>query len=240
MLILRHSLGLGGVETRLATLAEALDSAGGRATVIAGAGPLAARMAACADLRLVDFGALTDDGLKRLIAEAADGHTSAVLACEPRLIRAVPALAARVPVLLGLYGRGDRDRLAFGLVGGRRLPAALRALRASGRVAFASSSLVQARDNARLLGMPDEAVAVSPNGVPIPTGTPVISHGPVRSVALVCRLSHDKLLNVAAAIELVAAGRATGREVILDVYGTGNARALVVAMLRSRLPRGSW
>jgi hypothetical protein len=240
ILILRHSLVLGGVETRLATLAEAIHSAGGRATVLAGPGPLAERMAACADLRLVDFGALTDVRLKRLIDEAAAGHTGAILACEPRLLRAVPALAARAPVLLGLHGRGDRDRFAFGLAGGRRVPVALHALRASGRVALVSSSSVQARDNARLLDMPEGAVAVSPNCVCVPAGPPKISHGPVRSVALVCRLSHDKLLNVVAAIELVAAGRAAGRDVILDVYGSGSARALVLAMLRSRLPRGSW
>src|SRR5438270_2303277 len=126
MLILRHSLGLGGVETRLVTLAEAIASAGGRATVLAGPGPLAGRMAACADLRLVDFDSLTDSGLKRLVREAAATHASAVLACEPRLLRAVPTIAARVPVLLGLYGRGDPDRLAFGLAGGRRLPEVLR------------------------------------------------------------------------------------------------------------------
>jgi hypothetical protein len=240
ILILRHSLGLGGVETRLATLAEAIDSAGGRATVLAGPGPLAERMAGCADLRLVDFGALTDVRLKRLVHETAADHTCAVLACEPRLLRAVPVLATRVPVLLGLHGRGERDRLAFGLAGGRRMPVALRALRASGRVALASSSSLQAREHARLLDMPDDAVAVSPNGVPVPAGPSEISHGPVRSVALVCRLAHDKLLNVAAAIELVAAGRAAGCEVILDVYGSGSARPLVLAMLRRRLPRGSW
>jgi hypothetical protein len=143
-------------------------------------------------------------------------------------------------VLLGLHGRGDRDRFAFGLAGGRRVPVALRALRASGRVALVSGSAVQARDYARLLDIPEGAVAVSPNCVPVPAGAPKISHGPVRSVALVCRLSHDKLLNVVAAIELVAAGRAAGREVVLDVYGSGSARPLVLTMLRRRLPRGSW
>jgi hypothetical protein len=240
ILILRHSLALGGVETRLVTLAEAIHSAGGRATVVAGPGPLSERVAACADLRLVDFGALTDGCLKRLVHEASAEHTCAFLACEPRLLRAMPALAARVPVLLGLHGRGDRDRFAFGLAGGRRVPEALRALRASGRVALVSNSSLQARDNARLLGMPDDAVAVSPNCVPVPAGHPEISHGPVRSVALVCRLAHDKLLNVAAAIELVAAGRAASRQVILDVYGSGSARPLVLAMLRRRLSRGSW
>jgi hypothetical protein len=238
--MLRYSLGLGGVETRMATLAEAIHSAGGRATLLAGPGPLAERMGACADVRLVDFGAMTDDRLKQLVREAARGHTFAVLACEPRLIRAVPALAVRIPVLLGLYGRGDRDRFAFGLAGGRRLPTALRALTESGRVALASTSSLQARDNARLLGLPDDALAVSPNCVPVPTDPPSTSHGPVESVALVCRLTHEKLLNVAAAIELVAAGRAAGRRVVLDVYGSGSARSLVLAMLRRRLPRGSW
>jgi hypothetical protein len=240
MLILRPTLALGGVETRLATLAERLHDAGGVATVLAGDGPLAARVTACARLQRVDWPRLSDSELRQLVATAAGGHTCAVMACEPLLLRAVAPLAEHVPVLLGLHGRGDRNRMGFGLLGGRRLPRLIAALVASGRVVLTGTSPVQARDNARVLGLPDDAVHVSPNCVTAPPAPATVSAGEVATVALVCRLAPEKLHNVRAAIALVAAGRAAGRPVVLDVFGRGSATRLVRRLLARGLPDGAW
>jgi hypothetical protein len=163
-----------------------------------------------------------------------------VLACEPVLLRAVPRLASRVPVLLGLHGRGDPNRLGFGFFGGRRLPQVLAELLATRRVALVATCQVQARTQARQLGLPEQAVLISPNGVPAPAGAARLSAGAVRSIALVCRLTREKLTNVAAAIELTAAGRDAGRNVTLDIYGAGRAAPVVRAMLNRRLPAGAW
>ncbi len=240
LLLLRPTLALGGVETRLVTLAGAMRDAGGAATVLAGPGPLAGQAAECARLRIVDWSRLAGEEADRLVDAVAAEHTCAVVACEPRLLRTVPRLAARVPVLLGLHGRGDRNRMGFGLVGGRRLPEAIGLLAASGRVGLYGTSPVQARANARLLGLPDDAVRAVPNSVAAPPAPAEASAGPIASVALVCRLAPEKLNNVRAAVELVEAGRAAGRAVVLDVHGGGPAERFVARMLRRRLPAGAW
>jgi hypothetical protein len=240
LLILRPALELGGVETRLTTLAEALAAAGGRATVLAGGGQLEQRVRSCAELRVVDFSKLSDRRLAQLVSEAADGHDGAVLACEPVLLRAVAPLASRVPVLLGLHGRGDPNRFGFGFLGGRRLPETISRLVATRRVALVATCTVQARAQARQLGLADDVIWVSPNCVPVPPNPLSVSSGVVRSIALTCRLTREKLVNVAAAIELTVAGRDAGRDVTLDVYGGGHAFHIVRAMLRRRLPADAW
>jgi hypothetical protein len=240
ILILRPHLDVGGVETRFLTFAEALSAQGGEVTLLAGPGPLEERAKACASVRPVDFARIGDRDLHALVTEAAAGHTGAMLAAEPMLMRAVPHLAAKLPVVLGLHGRGDRNRLGFGLVGGRRLPEAVAAMAGSGRVALVAAAEAQAEAQARLLGLPAEAVAVSPNAVPSPGGPAAAAHGPVRSLVVLCRLAPDKLHNVAAAIELTAAGRSAGRDVVLHVHGDGAVAPLVRRMLSRRLPRGAW
>ncbi len=240
LLLLRPTLALGGVETRLVTLAEALRDAGGEATMLAGPGPLAPRARACARLQVVDWAGLGDRAVDRIVENAAAGQACAVLACEPVLLRTVPRLAARVPVVLGLHGRGDRNRMGFGLAGGRRLPEAIGLLAASGRVALYGTSAVQARANARLLGIADAAIRAVPNGVAAPPAPREVSHGPACRVAVVCRLAPEKLNNVRAAVELAGAGRAAGRPVVLDVHGSGPAAGFVRRLLARRLPAGSW
>jgi adenine-specific DNA methylase len=59
-------------------------------------------------------------------------------------------------------------------------------------------------------------------------------------LALVSRLSRRKLSHVSAAANLVAAGRATGREVRLDVYGAGPVQDEAVELIESRLPPVAW
>jgi hypothetical protein len=188
----------------------------------------------------VDWSTLGERQAGDLIRELATRHTCAILACEPTLLPWVPLLAGHLPVVLGLHYRGDRNRFGFGMIGGRRIPQVLQTLLATGRVALTSDCSVQAVDNARLLGLADDAVQVAPNGIVVPDWDGAVSVGPVRSVTLLCRLAGDKLLHVRAAIELVAAGLARGRDVTLQIYGSGRAEWLVRRMLQRALPASAW
>jgi hypothetical protein len=52
----------------------------------------------------------------------------------------------------------------------------------------------------------------------------------------VSRLERIKLSHIAAAAELVAAGRSAGAEVFPEVYGEGSAEGEAVALLEAVLP----
>jgi hypothetical protein len=110
------------------------------------------------------------------------------------------------------------------------------ALHASGRVAFTASNTRFAGEHAMALGLPAEAVSPWFPGVtppPVPAEPPA---GPVRVVALVCRLSPEKLPIVRAAADFVAAGLTYGADARLDVHGDGPAERAVRGVLAERLP----
>jgi hypothetical protein len=103
-------------------------------------------------------------------------------------------------------------------------------------VAFTASNSVFAAEHAQRLGLPPELVSGWFPGVDPPPGHDELSSGPVRRVAVVARLSREKLPIVAAGAELVAAGLAAGADVRLELHGTGPDEAEARALLGRALP----
>ena len=240
LLVITRCLMYGGSQTRYLTFAEALRRNGGGTTILAGDGPLAARARAAGELRIVPWYDLRLDDARRVVTEAAAGHTIAILTLEPWSLPLVATLARHVPVLLALEQRPGPERFGFGSFAGRALAARLAALHASGRVALVASSSDQARDHADSLGLPRSAIRPVINGIHVSAEPAGASSGPIDSVTLVCRLNPDKLPLVTAAADLAAAARADGHPVRLAVHGEGPGRGAARRTIAQRLPRGAW
>jgi hypothetical protein len=240
LLLIRHALGYDGGVTRFLSLAETLRRRGGEATILAGRGPLEGRAADSGTLRRVDWTGPTRRELGDLLRREARGHTAALIGCLPQTLPLVPDLAREIPVHLCVHSTPEALEESFR----RRRPLselsrALDSLHASGRVILSAASEAEAREHEERLGLPPASLSAFPNGVAARDGARP-SAGPIHTVALVSRLSVHKLPHVVAAAELVAAGLDAGREVRLEVHGSGNAEREAIEAIESRLPEGAW
>jgi hypothetical protein len=240
LLFLLPSLGHGGVEDRFLTLAKAVRGRGGSATVLAAPGALEKRAAECAELHLIDWAQEGNAASYDSVTRVAAGHDAAFVPCDPLLIHTVPTLVATMPVSLGLHNLPGSFPAWFGEVAWRRLVPLLTALHESRGIVLTAASALHAQEHASDLALPEGAVVSSPNGVEIPPDAGPVSSGAIRSVALVVRLSPEKRGHAAAAAALVAAGRARGHEVVLDVYGGGPDEEAMSATIAALLPGGGW
>jgi hypothetical protein len=240
LLLVRQRLGHAGGVTRFLALAKALIARGGRATMIAGPGPLQGRAAALGVLEAVDWSSGASRDGERFLAAAAYNRTATLIGCMPLTLPMVPALARIAPVHLcvhatpGALSASFAPRLSMSALG-----SILDALDRSGRVLLTAASELEAREHEEMLGLRTGTLAWVPNGVELPDRSEARA-GPIRRVALVSRLVAIKLPHVIAAIDLVAAGRAAGRDVSLEVHGAGPAGAQVRALLDARLPSDAW
>jgi hypothetical protein len=103
-----------------------------------------------------------------------------------------------------------------------------------------AASEVDAREHERRLELGSGALVAFPHGLEHCSDDDRPRSGPIRTVALVSRLERIKLPHVAAAAELVSAGRAAGAEVVLEVHGAGHAESEAVALLEAALPASAF
>jgi hypothetical protein len=241
LLLIRDAFGHDGGATRFLALAEALRGHGGHPKIVSGPGPLDERAAEAGALELVDWPTMQGLEALRVLERATEGQTAVVIDCNPVTFPMVPALARQVPVHLCVHATPAVLADDFGRhCSMAALGAVLGALHRSGRVALTAASELEASEHERVLDLPQGALVPCPNGVHVPERDGPSAAGPIRSVALVTRLVDVKLPHVAAAAELVAAGRAAGREVDLDVHGAGPSEAAAVAAIEAILPPGAW
>jgi hypothetical protein len=221
---LRH----GGMQTRFLTLARVCERRGDRVTVAAGPGPLEARFGACADTVPPEA----------TIEEAAR-HDVSVVSLDPSNVHLLGGLATTGRLHVCIHNAPGTFDGWFRPSTLERLRPLLRALHASGRVSLSAASERQARFHEEDLGLHAGAIEAWPNGVEA-TGNGRVWSGPVRSVGVVTRLSAEKEPVVRAGAELVAAGRELGRDVALDVYGSGPDERMFRELVDAALPGGGW
>ena len=235
LLLVLPDLGRGGMQIQLIELARASAHEGRRAVVMAPDGPLGDDVRAVADHERVDWERPRLETARRA-RELMGAGGVAVMQADPALIHLVPSLAATGRLHLGLHNRPDSFEDWFNPAVLARFRALLPALVASRRVTFTASNSAFAAEHARRLGLPPELVTGWFPGVDPPRGHDELSSGPVRRVAVVARLSREKLPIVAAGAELVAAGLAAGADVRLELHGGGPDEAEARALLARALP----
>ena len=236
LLLVLPDLGRGGMQLQLLELARAWARVGRRAVLMAPDGPLGDGVRAVADHERVDWDAPRLETARRARALMGEGGV-AVMQADPSLVHLVPSLAATGRLHLCLHNRPDTFEGWFDPAALERFRALLPALVASRRVTFTASNSAFAAEHARRLGLPPELVTGWFPGVDPPPGYDALSSGPVRRVAVVARLSREKLAIVAAGAELVAAGLAAGADVRLELHGDGPGEAEARALLGRALPR---
>jgi len=197
-------------------------------TVAGEAGPLEERFGACAGT--VGLGAVLDQ---------AACHDVAVVSLDPSNVHLLGGLAAGGRLHVAIHNAPGSFDGWFRPSTLERLRPLLRALHASGRVSMSAASERQARMHEEDLGLPAGAIEAWPGGVEVTQDGRVWS-GPVPSVGVVTRLSGEKEPLVRAGAELVAAGRELGREVRLDVYGSGPEEHGFRELVEATLPGGGW
>ena len=235
LLLVLPDLGRGGMQIQLIELARASAREGRRAVVMAPDGPLGDDVRAVADHERVDWARPRLETARRA-RELMGAGGVAVMQADPALVHLVPSLAATGRLHLCLHNRPGSFEDWFNPAALARLKALLPALVASRRVTFTASSSSHAAEHARRLGLPGELVSGWFPGIDSPPGYDELSAGRVRRVAVVARLSPEKLPIVAAGAELVAAGLAAGDDVRLEIHGGGPGEAVVRRLLERTLP----
>jgi hypothetical protein len=239
LLLVSPALDLGGMELQLLELARAATRRGRRAVILAGPGPLEAQARSVAAVEIADWSRPRLETARRARELAGEGGT-AVFQADPALLHLIAPLAAAGAVHLCLHNRPGTFEQWFNPATLERFRRLVPALHASGRVAFSASSMRGVRGHAAGFGLPEEAILPWFPGLDVPTGHDDRSSGPIATVAVVCRLSPEKLPLIAAGAELVAAGRAAGADVRLAVHGGGPSEADARALLAGRLPAGEY
>ena len=232
-LLIVPSLAYGGMELQMIELARALGRRGGSATIMAADGPLAAQAREVAEVELTDWSRPREETAGRA-AELVRGGV-AVLPADPVLAHLVEPLAAAGLVHLCVHNRPGTFEGWFPPDVLAELLASAPRLHASRRVAFTASSSPNAVAHALGLGLPPGSIRAWFPGVDAPAGGEVAA-GPVRRVAVVTRLSPEKLPILASAALLVAAGLEAGADVVLDVHGEGPAEDATRELLAQHLP----
>jgi putative flippase GtrA len=232
-LLILPSLAYGGMERQLIDLARALRERGGRATILAGDGPLADEAREVAEVELIDWSRPAAETAARAV-QLARGAVVA-LPADPLLMHLLEPLAGAAYLHVAVHGRPGALESWFGPHGTQLLGRVVPELYDDGRATFTASSVPNGVEHARRLGLPPGAMpAWLPGVAGVPASAPAT--GPVRRVTVVVRLSPEKLAMVAAGAELVAAGLDAGADVTLDVYGEGPAEDAVRRLLAQRLP----
>jgi hypothetical protein len=228
VLLVLPDLKHGGMQTRFLTLARECERRGHRVTVAAGPGPLEARFGACADMVRLEA-----------VLEGASHHDVAVVSLDPSNVHLLGGLATAGRLHICIHNAPGTFDGWFRPSTLERLRPLLAALHASGRVSLSAPSERQARFHEEDLDLPPGTIEAWPNGVEV-TGDGRAGSGPVRSVGVVTRLSAEKEPVVRAGAELVAAGRELGREVALDIYGSGPDEQMFRDLVEAALPQGAW
>jgi len=211
------------MELQLLTLACAFRAAGGRVAFLAGAGPLEPAAREMGQLERVDWQSTPRIETARLARAMTGPSTAAVLQADPATLHLLGSLAAAGRVHLCLHNPAGTFEEWFAPAALERFRELVPALHASGRVGISASSAPHAAAHAETFGLPRGAITPWLPGVEHPRQQSNVSSGPVRSVGVVCRLSKEKLPVIEAGARLVAAGRAAGEYVTLEVYGGGSA-----------------
>jgi hypothetical protein len=225
LLLVLPDFGHGGMQTRFLTLARVCERP---VTVAAEPGALEPRFAECAaTLRL------------ERVLEQAPKHDVTVVSLDPSNVHLLGSLAAGGRLHVCIHNAPGTFEGWFRPSTLARLRTLLLALHASGRVSMSAASERQARLHETDLGLPEGAIEAWPGGVEVAADGRVWD-GPVRSVGVVSRLSPEKEPLVRAGAELVAAGRALGREVRLEVYGSGPEESCFRELVDATLAGGGW
>jgi hypothetical protein len=235
LLLVLPTLEHGGMELQLLTLARAFRAAGGRATFLAGAGPLEAAARSIGVVELVDWAGTPRVETARLARSLSGPDTAAVLQADPATLHVLPSLAVACRVHLCLHNRPGTFEEWFAPAVLERFRALVPALYASGRVGISVSREAYAASHAHDFGIPRHAVKPWLPGVEYRPGQSAISAGPISRIGVVSRLSEEKLPVVEAGARLVAAGRSAGADVTLELYGEGPAEERVRRVVDERV-----
>lgn len=223
LLLVLPSLGYGGMELQLLTLARAFSARGGRVAFLAGSGPLESVAIEIGDLERVDWQRTRRVETARRARSLIGPETAAVLQADPSTVHLLGSLACMGRVHICLHNRPGTFEEWLHPAVLERLRALVPPLARSRRVGFTASSTEFASAHARAFGLAPGTIKAWLPGVDYPPEQDQLSVGAVRNVGVICRLSKEKLPVVEAAATLVAAGRAAGDDVRLEVHGAGPA-----------------
>jgi hypothetical protein len=239
LLLVLPDLEPGGMQTRFLTTARAAAARGIGVTLLSGDGPLRREAAAAAELRLIDWSGPHAATLEAA-CDAAHGHTAAVVALDPGNVHVLPGLAARTALHVCVHNLPGTFRGWWAPAALDRLPELLAALHAHAPASLSAPSERVARVHERDLELAAGTIGAWPSGVDVPGTPPPAPRGPIRSVTVICRLAAEKAPILAAAAELLAAGRALGSDAELHVHGAGPDAGPLRDLLAERLPDGGW
>lgn len=235
LLLVMPSLGLGGMERQLVTLAESYVAAGGRVTFVAGDGALAEHAATLGRVRLLHWETQSCAETAASVAELLTSGGASIMQIDPRTLHLLPLLAQSTAVHLCMHNRPGTFQTWLSERMIEFLRRFVSTLHASGALAITAASRPHAEAHAREFDLPTDSVVPWYPAVCAPPTAYGASSGPVRTVVVIARFSTEKLFAFDAASRLVAAGRQRGENVMLEVYGDGPREDAVAAMLADRL-----
>jgi hypothetical protein len=239
LLLVLPDLEVGGMQTRFSGIARAAAARGLHVSMLAGDGALRAVAERECTVRTVDWSGLRLATLREA-CDAAAGHDAAVVAFAPQLVHVLPGLAARTALHVCLHNLPGSFEAWFSPEALARLAPLLGALHAAAPASLSAPSERTARRHEADLGLPDGAIGAWPSGVAAPDLLPEPPTGPIATVDVITRLAAEKAPTIAAAAELVRAGRSLGAPVTLRVHGAGPDEDSLRGLLAARLPEGGW
>jgi Glycosyl transferases group 1 len=240
VLVVVRDLEVGGAPRLYIDLLERLGAAGHRVGIASAGGTLAGQ-ARAAGITLHEVGWEGRAETYAAVASAAAGYDAALVTCDPWLLPVVPAALAgcgRAGLIVLSHAGGMADW--FGAPGITALSRLAAALAAAPEGAVIVRGPVQRRLLGELLGLAATALDVLEPGVPADR-IPFAPAGPDDGTVLVLsRLGPDTVDRVRAGVELVAAGRAQGRDCRLLLIGDGVGRDDALTLCASSLPADAW
>lgn len=244
--VVLHDFEIGGVPLLYTDLLARLGRSGVGCTTVAAGGPLLERaQAAGVPAVEADWKAPPHQSYD-LVARVTERFEACVVVCDPELVHVLPAaLASCGRVLVAVHSEARGLAAWFGEPGLARLRLLTRAVAASPSAALTARGEPHRRALAGLLGLDARAVRVLAPGI----ATDEIAFQPAAArrgggeaevVLLVSRLSAEVAARLHAAVELVAAGLAAGRDCRLEIVGDGPWREQALDRCRRRLPPERW
>lgn len=233
-----HSLAPGGSTWQWIRLLERYETQGGRATIIAGDGPLAEpARAAGVEVIPTSWAEPLDRGIWTAVAE----HDVAIVHWEQGVMDAFArAVEACGRAALAVHGTPQ------GVTRGFAPPVPMKARRTLERAVAEPRAVVLVRGEAHrrkvanAYGVHADALRILPASFPLPSLPFSPAQKEPREVLAMTRLAPDKATIVRVAVELVRERLAGGRACELKIAGEGRWRSEAIALCERRLPRGSW